>query len=143
MIILDTDHVSVLERQEGTAYSCLIERLSHVDRAEVFTSIITVEEGFRGWMALIAKAQKIEAQVEAYGRLSGFVRMLKAVPTVAFDAGAAVHFRGLRKTLRRLAAMDLKIAAIALSHDATLLTRNKRDFGQVPGLKHQDWTREQ
>ncbi len=31
--------------------------------------------------------------------------------------------------------MDLKIAAIVLTHDATLLSKNLSDFGKVPGLK--------
>jgi tRNA(fMet)-specific endonuclease VapC len=35
--------------------------------------------------------------------------------------------------------MDLKIASIALAHDATLLTRNTRDFAQVPGLRIENW----
>jgi predicted nucleic acid-binding protein len=34
----------------------------------------------------------------------------------------------------------LKIAAIALKHDATLLARNLTDFGMVPDLRVEDWT---
>ncbi len=34
---------------------------------------------------------------------------------------------------------DLKIAAITLNHDAILLSRNLKDFEQVPGLKVEDW----
>ena len=37
------------------------------------------------------------------------------------------------------ATMDLKIAAIALVNDATLLTANKRDFEQVEGLRFENW----
>lgn len=35
--------------------------------------------------------------------------------------------------------MDLKIASIALANDATVLTRNARDFGKVPNLRIEDW----
>jgi predicted nucleic acid-binding protein len=37
--------------------------------------------------------------------------------------------------------MDLKIAAIAFMHSATLLSGNLRDFQQVAGLHVEDWLR--
>ena len=38
--------------------------------------------------------------------------------------------------------MDLKIACIALVHNALLLSANLRDFQQVPGLRVENWLTE-
>jgi tRNA(fMet)-specific endonuclease VapC len=40
---------------------------------------------------------------------------------------------------QRLGTMDLKIAAIAISRSATLLTRNLSDFGKISNLQVENW----
>ncbi len=35
--------------------------------------------------------------------------------------------------------MDLKIAAICVTHDILLLSRNLLDFQKVPGLRVENW----
>ena len=46
---------------------------------------------------------------------------------------------GLRAQRIRVGTMDLRIASIALSLGATVLTRNLADFQQVPGLLAENW----
>jgi tRNA(fMet)-specific endonuclease VapC len=59
---------------------------------------------------------------------------------ISFDDRSGLIFEELRKRYPRLGTMDLKIAAITIVHDATLLTRNFKDFGQIEGLRIEDWT---
>ena len=63
-------------------------------------------------------------------------------PVLDYDARASIAFRELVSQKVRIGTMDFKIAAIALSHDALLITRNVRDFDKVPGLRVEDWTLE-
>jgi predicted nucleic acid-binding protein len=37
--------------------------------------------------------------------------------------------------------MDLQIAATALDHGGTIVTRNTRDFKSIPGLIVEDWSK--
>lgn len=36
-------------------------------------------------------------------------------------------------------AADRKVAAIAIAHNALLLTANRQDFEQIPGLRFANW----
>ena len=54
-----------------------------------------------------------------------------------FDQAAAERFAAIR--LLPIGTMDKKIAAIALATGSLLLTANRRDFCQVPGLRIEDW----
>jgi tRNA(fMet)-specific endonuclease VapC len=140
MIVLDTDHLSVLERSDQPGSGALCARLAHLPPAEVVTTIISYEEQMRGWMAYLARARSVAHQVEAYRRLLQHLDNYRRIPVLAFDEAAAVAFQQLRRARLRIGTMDLKIAAIAVSHDATLLSRNLADFRQVPDLQVEDWT---
>jgi tRNA(fMet)-specific endonuclease VapC len=69
MIVLDTDHMSVLERRDQPGSITLRARLAHVPPAEVVTTIISYEEQMRGWMAYLGRTRSVVHQVEAYRRL--------------------------------------------------------------------------
>ncbi len=58
-----------------------------------------------------------------------------------FDASAGTVFDQLKASKVRIGTMDLRIAATALAHNLVVVTRNARDFAQVPGLVIEDWTK--
>jgi tRNA(fMet)-specific endonuclease VapC len=139
MYVLDTDHLSVLDRGGANAQR-LLQRLASVNSSQVAASIISYEEQMRGWLSYLAKAQTIAQQVETYKQLKRQLATYCTIPVLEFDEQAAQEFQRLRKEHPRPDTMDLKIASIALVNQAVLLTRNSADFGQISGLSIEDWT---
>jgi tRNA(fMet)-specific endonuclease VapC len=137
--LLDTDHVTLLERG-GTEGATIRSRLAPLFPGEVATTIISYEEQMRGWLAYVAQFHSVEKQVEPYHRLERGLRFFCAIPLVPFDERAVEVFQRIWLARPRIGTMDLKIAAIALANDATLLSRNLRDFQKVPDLRVEDWT---
>lgn len=137
MLILDTDHLTELDRGLPAA-GRLIERLDASGEDPAIT-IISVEEQLRGWLAQIGRLQDPFRQAAPYRRLHERVRSFAEWNVLPWTQEAAEIFVQLRGSGVRIGSMDLKIAAIALSHGALLLTRNLRHFERVPGLHAEDW----
>jgi tRNA(fMet)-specific endonuclease VapC len=140
MVILDTDLVSLLQAEESKTKTALLARLRRLDPSAVVTTIITYEEQMRGWMAYKARAKGATQEAAAYSKLKKHIENYRTIVVVDFDQHAAAEYQRLRVRRIRIGAMDLKIAAIAILHDATLATRNLADFRKVPGLRVEDWT---
>ncbi|MEW6209639.1 MAG: type II toxin-antitoxin system VapC family toxin [Acidobacteriota bacterium] len=140
MYILDTDHLSLLGRADSLEAQRLRFRLAGLKPEERITTIITFEEQMRGWMSHLAQSRSLARQVEAYRRLKEFLDRYLKITVLEFDEAAAIEFERLQRLRLRIGAMDLKIASIALARNATVLTRNLKDFHRVPDLKVEDWT---
>jgi tRNA(fMet)-specific endonuclease VapC len=141
MIILDTDAVSFLQHRESAVSRQLRDHLTKMSSEhEIVTTIVTFEEQTRGWFSIFAQARDSKSLVAAYERLLTHLNTFKQIDVIGFDLAAEAKFRQLRERKIRIGTRDLRIAAIALSRDATLLTRNLRDFNQVPDLRVEDWT---
>jgi tRNA(fMet)-specific endonuclease VapC len=139
MYLLDTDHLSILERG-GSACQKLQARLSQIDATEVRATIISYEEQMRGWLDRAAKVHEIEAQVRIYAKLEQNLSLFSSMKMLSFDLAAATEFHQLRRTYRRLGTMGLKIAAIAITQGAVILTRNLSDFTQIREVQSEDWS---
>lgn len=140
MILVDTDHLTVFTDEQVPRHAVLRARLLAAD-GPVACTIVSVEELLRGWLAIIHRLRDVHQQIAAYERLSSLLDVFSGWRIVGLNAGGADEFLGLRRRRIRLAAMDLKIASIALVNDALLLTGNMRDFSLVPGLRCENWLR--
>jgi tRNA(fMet)-specific endonuclease VapC len=139
VILLDTDHVNVLKYLDHPRFASLTTQLNSSADQDVATTVITVEEQMRGWLAWINRSDDVRRQVPAYQELLRLFDFFARWHVVLFDEQAASEFQGLRAQRIRIGTMDLKIAAIALIHDALLLSANLRDFQQVPNLRIANW----
>ena len=139
LYLLDTDHVSLLDRG-GPEGARIRARLRSLPGDDVATTIVSYEEQIRGWMARIARAANFRDQITDYAQLHQQLRNYCAITVLDFDGQAVSVLARLRALRIRIGTMDLKIASIALAHDAVLLTRNVTDFSKVPDLKVDDWS---
>ena len=137
MIVLDTDHLTELQRQV-IRRAKLVERLRQQGDS-IATTIVSIEEQFRGRLASINKRPAGSQQVVPYTELLELLAFCASSHILPFEQVAAQRFDSLRAAKIRIGTMDLKIASIALIHQARLLSANLSDFRQVPGLLVEDW----
>ncbi|MHC5824560.1 MAG: type II toxin-antitoxin system VapC family toxin [Nostoc sp.] len=133
--ILYTDSVSVFQRGNLE----IARRLNIIDPSEVAIKIITVEEQLRGRFQVIRRAPPNDL-VSAYEKLQVTFDSLKSFNVLKFTAKAQKLYTNLLYQKIKVGRQDLQIAALALSVNGILVTRNNRDFCQVPNLVLENWT---
>ncbi len=140
--ILDTDLFTLAILPDSPEYLRLHARALQLPMEDkVVTTIITYEEQTRGWLAYAAKSSALPHQVKAYNRLKQHLVNYLKWEVLDFDIAAAYEFERLRSLKLRVGTNDLRIAAITIAHNGTLLTRNLQDFSKIPNLRVEDWTK--
>lgn len=108
----------------------LVKRLSGVPTSERWTTAISVSQ------ILIAARRTKHPKL-----MQDVIRLVAAVKVAPFDTLAAQTFAKLRTTVAPQADTDdVMIAAIAITHDFTLVTRRPNAFRVYPHLRVEDWT---
>ena len=138
MLVLDTDHFSEWERKAAPGLRLKARLDAYTGDAAL--AVATVQEILQGRLAeLNQHNDKPHRQVLPYDRFKQQVEIVAMWAILRWDNEAADLFLKHRRGGVRIGTMDLKIACIVIVHDATLLTRNTRDFAQVPGLRFENW----
>lgn len=124
--LIDTDRI--IDVSHGVPEATHTLALLSTDGVAI--SLITYGELYEG---AHFSTNRTKALADLRGFLEGKV-LLPLTPTI-METFAVIR-GGLPRQLRQqIGDMDILIAATALEHDLTLLTRNLRDFQHVPTLR--------
>ena len=103
MILLDTDHMTIIGYPESVRGKELLAKLVESGDDDVGTTIVTAEEQLRGWLASIARERRVHRQVMGYRQLRAQLVRLASWTIVPFDDGAADQFEEFRRSgVRRI-----------------------------------------
>ena len=138
--LLDTDHISFLQRRSGQEFTRLIIRMEQHSQVDFDLSIVSFHEQVLGAHNFINRARINIDVMRGYTLLLEILQGFSSAPVLPYEAEAVAIFDELRRQKVRVSTMDLRISEIALSHNLIVLTRNVSDFSKVPGLMKEDWT---
>jgi tRNA(fMet)-specific endonuclease VapC len=135
--VLDTDIMTLYQN----GHPRVVQKVLAHPVADLAIAVISVEEELTGWYTKLRQARKRDQLARAYQRLSESVPFFARFQILSFTEPAIVRYDNLRAAYRRIGKSDLRIAAIALEHGASVVTRNLHDFKQVSGLTIEDWSK--
>ena len=133
--LLDTDTISLLQRQDQRVQAFL-ESLPTI---AVGVSVISYQEQVQGRLAWLMKAKSGAERERAYQLLADTPVFFAEFPIVNFTEATTRRFEELTSIKLNVGPNDLRIAATALEIGAAVVTRNRRDFSRVPGLRIETW----
>ena len=118
------------------------ERLAGVPPGEQAVPIVVIEELIRGRLNIIRQAEAAKTRItieQAYLLLEQTLDDMRQVKMLSFTQQAARLLKEWRTKKIRGSTHDLRIAAICVASSTTLITRNRRDFQNIPGLSVEFW----
>jgi tRNA(fMet)-specific endonuclease VapC len=136
LYVLDTDILSLYQR----AHPIVCGRVERHTLEELAVTIITVEEQLSGWYTARRRKKGRKALAHIYEHFAESVRLLARMKILSFTEEAIDQYERLREMKLGVRTNDLRIAAIALENAAIVVTRNRIDFGCIPGLQIEDWS---
>jgi len=138
MIAFDTD--VIVELLKGNRL--YVAKASSTPRDEQFVPSVVIEEILRGRLNAIRRAEsgRVKLSIDrAYELFEETFRDFRTRRILPYTSQAEAQFQQWRQAKVRVATHDLRIAATCLVHAAKLITRNRKDFDQIPGVSVEYW----
>lgn len=109
---------------------------------DVAITVITVQELFNGWAGKLNDPAQANNLVYLYTKLWKTTEFFKVITILNFEEDSENTYQALRQNkalAKKRIEKDLRIASIALAQNATIVTRNYKDFSQIPNLNIENW----
>ena len=138
MIAFDTDVLT--EVLLGNAE--FVERTAAIPAREQAVPVIVIEEIMRGRLNVIRQAEASKTAIStarAYELFEETFKDFRRLHILSYTSQAESFYQQWRQQGIRVGTHDLRIAATCVAHAATLISRNRRDFDRIPGLKVEFW----
>jgi tRNA(fMet)-specific endonuclease VapC len=140
-VVLDTDTLSELSRGNPLVKERALSYLAEFGRLTI--TAVTVFERLRGYRVAIREGKPYEWQLRT------FEALVANCVVLPFDQEAAIVAADIWSSVARSQRQhigDILIAAVAVSRQLPLVTRNKRDFERIShtagvDLRLVDWSR--
>jgi tRNA(fMet)-specific endonuclease VapC len=87
--LLDTDHISILQKQSGPDYAALSARIARFPRADPAFSIVSFHEQVLGGNTYLAQAKTTADIVRGYQLFDRVLSAFAAAPVLPFDNHAS------------------------------------------------------
>jgi tRNA(fMet)-specific endonuclease VapC len=98
-----------------------------------------VQEVLDGWLGFIKRQTLPDRIAHGYDELAAKIPFLASFTIVPYRGTTITLFAHLRGLRLNVGPNDLRIAAVALEHNAVVVTRNLRDFGRIPNVIAENW----
>jgi predicted nucleic acid-binding protein len=132
ILLVDTDvysYITASNPKRGIPYK------PHLDGHHIALSFITVGEQYAGYRKKISKGEWPESKMQM------LESRMRAIAIVPYDLEVCRTYGDLKSKLRNqdgsaraIGVNDLWIAACAVRHALKLVTNNRKDFTDIPGL---------
>ncbi len=125
MYALDSDVLIAFLHNDADARNAI--QTAHLSAAHV--TVLNMQEVLAG-----AKNEKTREKI---------TRFLTAFPSISYTSNDVAHVVAIRHDLAKrgspIGLMDEMIAGIVQANDLTLITRNRKHFAKIKGLKIKTW----
>lgn len=137
MFLLDTNAFDLLIAGDVT-----ISHHVEQNRGRTWLSSVAAEERLTGYLSSINRARASRTSLSLARAHEDFTEALKSIntlPILPFSEEADAIYQSFPASIKRIGAQDCRIAAQAIAHGLTVVSRNGRDFAAI-GAPCVDWS---